>query len=593
MFRNKRYVIFIALLVCLVIAGIATYVYTQRIKPLVEGELKAFIQKSTQNLYQVTFQDISFNLWTGSAQLTNIRFYPDTSVYNQQILNETAPNNLYYIQLEKLSIDRFRPWSMYFKKEAKIKRLTFEQPQIHMVNKQFAFNENLPPKPRKSPYAYISKFFKSLQIQEIVFKQARVQYTDRNSETEQVDSLNNLNVTLTDWLIDAHSAKDTSRIYLVKDVKINLDNYQYATPDSLYFIKVNQLDFHLKAGKVHIKKFNLEPRYSAFEFGTRSGFAKDHFLINLNDLLIHGIDLHAYISKQHFIAQRVEILDGRVHVQNDNRFPKKIQDRTGRFPHQLLQQLSTKIKVDSIQLQNIDVSYAEFDRDSQQAGKVSFENTKGLLKHVGNLDPNQVMEAQIETYVMGQGKMWVNFQFNRFDPKGGFNYQGKLTNLDGKTLNQITKPLGMLQINRAQINELAFDITANSDRALGTLDFRYKDLSVALLKKEVGKERLVRQGWLSFLANNLVINGDNPNVEGQYTQAKINYKRETTASFFNFIWKSLFQGVKHSVGLTLAKELEIQRQIARFEKLKENREERKENREERKIKREIRKSKRQ
>src|SRR5690606_33601119 len=120
--------------------------------------------------------------------------------------------------------------------------------------------------------------------------------------------------------------------------------------------------------------------------------------------------------------------------------------------------------------------------------------------HVGNLDPNQVMEAQIETYVMGQGKMWVNFQFNRFDPTGGFNYQGKLTNLDGKTLNQITKPLGMLQINLAQINELAFDITANSDRALGTLDYRYKVLSVALMKKEVAQERLVRQGWLSFLA---------------------------------------------------------------------------------------------
>jgi len=94
------------------------------------------------------------------------------------------------------------------------------------------------------------------------------------------------------------------------------------------------------------------------------------------------------------------------------------------------------------------------------------------------------------------------------------------------------------------------------------------------MKKEEGKDRLVRQGLISFLANNLVIYSDNPSAEGKFTSATINYQREITASFFNYIWKTLFQGVKYSVGVSPQKEAEIKAQIAKFEKMKADRDER-------------------
>ncbi len=584
--RKKRvYTILLVLGLLMLLAGIASYVYTQRIKPLVKAEIKAFIERSTQHLYRVEFSSLSFNLWTGSAYVSDIKFFPDTLVYKQQIEAETAPNNLYYIELEKLSIERFRPLSMIFKKEAKIKRIVFEQPNIQMFNKQFNFNDSLPPKPRISPYAYISKFLKSLQIQEIYFQNASVKYINNNAEIPEVDSISKLNVKLKDWLIDPQSATDSSRIYLFKDVHIGLDDYRFATADSLYYVNVKQLDFALKAGLLHIKQFSLEPRYSTFVFGALAGFSRDRYIVKLNDLQVHGINLPAYISKRHFLARYVQISDGLVQVENDNRFPNKTNDKTGRFPHQLLQALKVKIGVDSIAVNNIDVSYGEFDRDSQQSGKITFEKTKGVLRQVGNMGTNPLMEAQLESYVMGQGKLLVNFIFDRLDPKGAFTYQGILTNLDGRTLNQLIKPLGMLQVNRGEIKELTFDIKANADKATGSLNFKYNDLSVALMKKEAGNDRLVRQRFLSFLANNLVIYSDNPNHNGKFTRAQINFKRKRTASFFNFIWKSLFQGVKISVGISPAKELEIQRQIHRFEQYKEDREDRKQKREIRKAKR--------
>lgn len=274
----------------------------------------------------------------------------------------------------------------------------------------------------------------------------------------------------------------------------------------------------------------------------------------------------------------MSIADGEVAVFNNNTFPKLEKIKTGRFPHQLLQQLKAQLTIKKIKLSNINVSYTEFDKKSQQRGRISFENTTGAITNATNAvkvkTANPIMQADLVSYVMGQGKLAINFKFDLNSSTGEFAYKGAITNLDGRKLNQITKPLGMVQVNKGMIKSLAFDIKANQDVAKGKVDFAFNDLSVALLKKEEGKARLVRKGLLSILANALVIYSDNPSKDGKFTSAPIHYSRQPTGSFFNFIWKTLYQGVKYSVGVTPQKEAEIKAQVAKFEKMKDDRDER-------------------
>jgi hypothetical protein len=92
---------------------------------------------------------------------------------------------------------------------------------------------------------------------------------------------------------------------------------------------------------------------------------------------------------------------------------------------------------------------------------------------------------------------------------------------------------------------------------------------------------------MSILANALIINSDNPDETGKYTSAPIHYVRDSRGTFFSFIWRTLFLGIKHSVGVTKKKEEEIAAKIAEFERIREDRLERKEDRLERKHKRKI------
>ncbi|RZJ76979.1 MAG: hypothetical protein EOO47_18015 [Flavobacterium sp.] len=556
----------------------ASWVISAKLKPLLKKELREMVLKSTNGLYSVDFSDIHTNLITGSATILDVSIKPDSANYKAQILDLKAPNNLYYIKLKKVAVKNFRPFKVFFDNEVDVKLLLFDKPEITMVNKQFEFNENLPPRPRKSPYDYIKKLFKSLRVETIDFKNARFKYVNNNGAFPEVDSVSHLNIKLTDWLIDSLSATDTTRLYLLKDVHVNLNNYSYATPDSMYYINASDFDFTASSGMANIKKFALVPRYSEADFPRVNGYARDRFSIQLNNIGLKGLNLPGYLRKREIVASEMNIADGMVSVFNDNSYPKQEKVKTGRYPHQLLQLINEEITIKKIGLSNIDISYAEFDKDSKQRGKITFQNTSGTITNATNApkikQKQPLMLANLESYVMGQGKLLVNFKFNLISPTGAFDYQGSLTNLDGRKLNEITKPLGMIQVNRGMIKKLDFDIKTDNDLAKGNLGFTYNDLSVALLKKEEGKTRLVKQGLLSILANALVIYSDNPSDKGHLTTAKINFKRKPTASFFSFIWKSLFQGVKFCVGVSPTKEAEIKAQVNKFEKMKDDRDER-------------------
>ena len=587
---GKKYMILkwfgAALLFVALFLTAVTWYLSAKLKPIVTSELKELVLKTTDSLYQIEFSSVNVNALTGISSLHDVKIFPDTVVYNKMVATKHAPNNLYHIKLKKLAVRNFHPWRLWRYKRLNIDLLLFDNPCIEMTNRQFDFNEEKPAQPKRSPYDYISKYLKELRIHTIEFKNASFKYiNNNNTDAPKVDAVSNLNVTLKDWLIDPHSASDERRIYLLKDVVIELKDYNYATPDSLYYIKLNQLDFAASSGKLNIKSFSVEPRYSERLFGSTLGYAKDRYSIQMSDIGLTGINLPLYILKQELFAKEMNIANGSLAVVNNNTLPKKIENKTGQYPHQQLQKASGKLSIEKLNLNNIDISYAEFDKEGKNKGMITFEHTWGTISNVTNVEKakakNHFMVAELTSSVMGAGKLDVNFKFDLTAMDGAFSYSGALVNMEGKALNRITKPLGLVKVNSGHIDKLAFDIKANDQLAKGEVGFAYKNLSVALLKKVKGEDRLVKQGLISFLANALIIDPDNPNANGIFVKAPIVRKRVETASFFNFIWKTLFQGVKYSVGLTPQKEQKIKAQIAKFEKLKADRQERIKRREKR------------
>lgn len=576
-YNTIKWVTGLMILLLLSIFLTASY-FGNKLQPIIKAELKDLVLNATDSLYTVEFSDLSLNLLTKGATISDVKFIPDTNVFKRLIALKKAPNNVYYIRLKTLSIKNFHPKNLFKFKKLNVDLLLFDNPDVVMVNTQFDFNENKPSYLQKSPYDYISKYLHELKVNKISFRNVKFKYINNNGTVPEIDSVDNLNVDLKGWLIDKGSDKDPSRLYALQDVMINLNDYSYATPDSLYHVNWDHFHFSSSTGKLSISNFNIEPRLSEMDFARKVGYSKERFHISMNKIDFEGINFPLYIRKRELYATQMSITDGALDVFNNNELPSKVKIKNGKYPHQLLQQLKEAITVRLLTLSNVDISYAEYDRDSKKKGKITFKKTSGTLTNITNVkklkEKSPYLFANMTTYIMGKGKLNVNFRFDLDAPDGAFAYSGALGRMEGRELNGVTMPLGMVQVKRGTAKELKFDIKANDQLAKGTVRFAYNDLSVALLKRDTDDDKLVRQGLISLLANAMVINSNNPGKDGVLITAPVNYKRTETASFFSFIWRTLFVGIKYSVGVTPKKEEEIARKVQRFEQIKIDRDKR-------------------
>ena len=594
-YKLLKWIAAISLLILALLAGTAWFLNVKS-QPILTDRIKTLLYKSTDSLYKISFSKVSTNILTGSATLYNVKIIPDTNRFNQLIKLKRAPNNLYTISLKKLQVKHFHPLTLYRYQKLQLEEVIFDRPEVVMMNKQFEFNENRPPRPVKSPYGMISQNLKEFSINNIFFRDASFKYINKNVLNAVPFVIDDLNITLKDLLVDSTSAEDPDRFYLLKDIIINLKDYNYVTPDKMYNIKLNQLDFSAITGNLRVNKFQVEPKYDEMTFGKVAGYAKDRFQVQMSDILLNKIDLPLYISKQEFRAKEMTIANGFISVFNDNSLSANfnprdsLESRVKRFPHQLLQSMGAPVLIQNIKIKDVDVSYAIYNPESQQRGKISFDHTSGVFKNVTNLTKikaiNPYMEVDLKTYLLGQGQLDLNFKFDLIDKNGAFDYKGQLHMFNARVLNQITKPLGLVRINRGVVDKLRFDFKADNDGAKGKVDFYYYDLSVALMKNDPDKDHLVTRGLLSILANALIINSENPTLDGKFTSSKVNYSRINNTSFFNLIWKSLFIGIKNSVGITEEKQQEIKKHIKNFEEMQENHRMRKQKRMKRRQQRE-------
>jgi hypothetical protein len=242
-----------------------------------------------------------------------------------------------------------------------------------------------------------------------------------------------------------------------------------------------------------------------------------------------------------------------------------------------------------LNIKNTNIKYSETDAITGYTGIIAFSNTNGYIVNVTNDAPakkkNPFMVARINTRFMDVAPLQVNFKFNLTDKRGAFNYSGTLGRFDGKVLDKLVKPLAMVHVKSADVERLTFNVDANNYGGKGNLKFYYKNLNVELLKKVDGQRELQTQGFISKIANSLIIANDNPDKKGNFRPGPINLKREPTVSFFSFLYKGLLDGLKPSVGFSKKTENSVNSVVEKvgtvidkFNKFKEDRKLRREKR---------------
>lgn len=567
--------------VLFVLVGATALFFTLRWKPLITEKIKDAVYNGSNHLYKIDFKDLHLNLLMGSATLDSVSLMPDSAVYEKLRLKKMAPNHLMEITVKKLHISRAGILNAYFKKKLDINAIVLNKPSINMIYRKVARKADTVVN-EKTLYDQISKSLKSLHIRQIRIIDADFDYINGVNKRKQ-NAVKHFDVTIHEFLLDSLADQDTSRFFYTKDVSFKLVGYKSLSKDRMYTIKTDTITGSALGKSIRIKGFQMIPMYPELAFTRKYKVQKDRYDINFKTILLNGVDFFQLSQEERLHAQSVSLSSARVGIFMNREFPPPPIDKGRNYPHMVLKRLSLSLHIDTLKLKNIHVAYTEFNPITQERGTIDLEQLQGTVLNVTN-DSLQLRKkshaiANLSTRIIKAAQLNVKIDFNLLSKNGAFTYSGNIGPMDMKALNPLSKSLGLVKIDQGTVQKADFNIRGNLQGSSGTMRFYYKDLKVTLLKEDDEGGPAKKKGLLSFLANTIVIIDANPSKNEAVRTANIKFERTPAASFFNLLWKSVFVGIRETVGIGV---VPVKSPEKAYEKVADKKAERQEKREKRK-----------
>ena len=548
--RILKWLVAIVMVLILILGSISLY-FSLQWKPVLTKKIKEVVRRGSRHLYTIDFKDIHLNLLAGTVTVDSILLAPDTAVFNSMKRSGTAPTHLFRIKLAKLALRRVSILTVYFQKKIEMSDIILESPSINMIYNKVLKKADTA-KDQRSLYQRISKTLRSVHIKGIKIEDADFNYVS-GATGDILNTIQHLNLHVKDFLLDAHADEDTTRFYYTKDVYFEMAGYHSLSKNKMYTMKADSLTGSARAGFIHLRKFRMVPMYPELQFSRMLKTQKDRYNLTFDQVDFTGVDFMKLNVEGVLHAGALKITQADARVFMNREMPPGHGDKSGNFPHMALKRLPVETTIDTLELRRVNVAYTEYNPITREKGTVHIDRLSGRILNVTNDSLSLVKDhhaiANLSALMIKAAYLKIRIDFDLLSPKGAFAFRGNIGKMDMVKLNPLGAALGLVKIKSGHVQKIDFEASANVKGSSGVLHMYYDSLKVELLKEAEDGKPAKKKKFLSFLANALIIKDANPTPGKPLRTGMIRFQRPPGASFFNLLWKSVFIGMRETVGL--------------------------------------------
>ncbi|MDO5614850.1 MAG: hypothetical protein Q4G16_01575 [Cruoricaptor ignavus] len=366
-----------------------------------------------------------------------------------------------------------------------------------------------------------------LTIEKINLGESEITLKKGNNETK----LKHLSIKANQLIINEQTIKQT--------LPFSVKNYEISTKNLDY--KINKF-YALTLGKLHLTKQSLDaeslavkPLVSRAQFIKMIPVEKDLYNLNAKKISLNGkIDL---LSETPFIdLEQAEItgLDANIFR---SKIPPDDPSIKAMYSEQL-RNIKFPLYIKNLDIKQSVLVYEEDTPKSNGPGKLVFADFNMNVKNLNSGKfPNRPTQIpiSIQCRFMNASPMSVNWTMNTANRNDDFSISGQIVDLPATSINAFVEPYLNIK-TEGEIKNLRFDFKGNKHKIDGTMNMKYQQLKVTVLKDSGEKNKL-----LSTLANLLVKSNSNKFPESVTIE---NVERNPTKSFFNLFWQGIQSGLK-------------------------------------------------
>jgi hypothetical protein len=509
---------------------------------------KAVTEKSG-GLYRIQYENLVIDEVAGALHVKNIDIFPDTAVYDQLVKDKKNPSVLITLHIPALDITGVKTPKALLNKELEGGKVEISNPTIGVELTDFSKDTTVYDPGKDISKELLGKLLK-IKVDTVEIDHANVAVRKKGAK-DFVFKGDNVSLLLSDLLIDSLSDKDSSRVLFSKGLTAACEEIVLPSKDKKYRLRIEKCKFTSRNNVFAIGRIKVTPQLSEEEFAKSFPKQKDRY-----DFMLEGIRLvninRAGLWRKKLEADSLIVSKSSFKIYRDLSYPRDSISKKGKYPQQQLMRLPIPVLIRTAVFDQCFIEYKEKNAKSDSAGKVQFYEVHASIHNITNMKDaisrdnkcvlffkaNFLKEAPVEaklTMLLG-------------DRRGRFFIDGHIGAIKAVSLNPLTQPMGLARMEKGDIKEVHFDLVGTDSTGSGRLVMLYHGIKISLLKKDKEKNRYDKKGLVS-LAANILIKNSNPEGSEPARVVNVHYNRAMNKSFFNLIWKTIFTGVKQSVGI--------------------------------------------
>jgi hypothetical protein len=319
-------------------------------------------------------------------------------------------------------------------------------------------------------------------------------------------------------------------------------------PDTATRIVIAALAADLPDSTLHLAGLRHEPDIPEAEWVRRLKVRKDRIRFEADSLRGRGVAFRAFLASGEIGAHALEVHGARLDVLTDRRIPLA-PPRRHRTPQQAAADPGPPVRIDTLLVRGGTIAYRERKPESEEAGRVIFEDVRGRALHLHAPSRGGLLRVQAEARVMGEGPLTAEAAVPLDAPDFRYELSATLGPMPAPAFNRFLSINEAFEFDKGEIEGVTIRQTVRNGLATTAVTPKYHDLSVKPTGDSGGLVGSVTRRVKKFIANAFVVRDRNPDKDGKDLRtARTQRRYDPTKTWVQFVWLSVrdaaIEGVK-------------------------------------------------
>ncbi len=333
------------------------------------------------------------------------------------------------------------------------------------------------------------------------------------------------------------------------DLKVSDGNFGFYN-DKTHF-DVHNFSFNKKSNSIQIDSIYFRPAMDKEAFTQSKDFQSTYLKLRTGKIEIGNVDLQTLLNEKELRSTKVTLDDLKLYTYKDKRLPFQ-HGVTKPMLTEMLHGLKPKIAIDSLVFKNGLIEYEEFNKMTQQIGKINLTEIRGALANIktNNASVTDSLRLNVFAKLLDTAELRVKYKQSYLDSLYGFHLKLVVNSFDLRALNPILQPFASADIKSGTLDTIRMSVVGRKYVAYGVMKMFYDNLNVQYLKKGDSTNKTIVTKSVSFFANRLV------HKRNKWKTGEVYAERDHEKAFVNYWVKTVIGGVLTNTGVRSNKKQE-------------------------------------